>query len=458
MYAEEQRKRILNLIANLIIWIFEVVSFGFVWLKYYDDPFYLRGKYAVIGLYMVFVYLITKSFNGYKISYMRVVDLCLSHCIAIICSALVGYIFICMVWHDYENAIPIIVMAASQMLFANIWVYLTRHVYLHFYPPRKIIVIYGNYPLADFLRKLNTRNDKYEICEILNYQRGYEKICNDVLDFEGVILYDLPAEERNIIIKYCYQHSIRTYVVPKITDIIMKGSDDLYLVDTPLLLSRNQGLHVDQRFIKRFMDIVISSVGIVVLSPVMLIIALIIKLNDKGPVFYRQVRLTRGGKEFKIFKFRSMRVNAEDDGAQLAKKDDMRVTKVGKVLRNLHLDELPQLFNVFVGDMSIVGPRPERPEIFEKYEESIPEFDFRLKVKAGITGYAQVYGKYNTTPIDKLKLDLMYIQQYSFWMDIKLMFMTFRIMFRKESSEGVDKEQLTALKEDEKEEQVEKEN
>ena len=205
------------------------------------------------------------------------------------------------------------------------------------------------------------------------------------------------------------------------------------------------GLTVDQRFVKRFVDIVVSAIGIVITSPLMLIIALIIKLYDKGPVFYRQIRLTRGGKMFMIYKFRSMKIDAEVEGAQLANKNDSRVTPVGKVLRNLHLDELPQLFNVFVGDMSMVGPRPERPEIFLKYEESIPEFDFRLKVKAGLTGYAQVYGKYNTTPIDKLKLDLTYIQQYSCWLDIKLMLLTFRIIFRKESSEGVEDGQTTAL-------------
>lgn len=343
------------------------------------------------------------------------------------------------------NAVPIVVMAAVQIVFSILWVNLVRHVYLHFYPPRRIIIIYGNYPLEDFLRKLNTRNDKYQVCEILNYQKGYEKICSEVLDFEGVVLYDLPAENRNVILKYCYKNSIRTYVVPKITDIIMKGSDDLYLVDTPLFLSRNMGLNVDQRFFKRFMDIVISAIGIVAASPIMLIIALIIKLYDKGPVFYRQTRLTRGGKKFMIYKFRSMRTDAEKGGAQLANKNDSRVTPVGKVLRNLHLDELPQLFNVFVGDMSMVGPRPERPEIFKKYEESIPEFDFRLKVKAGLTGYAQVYGKYNTTPIDKLKLDLTYIQEYSYWLDIKLMLLTFRIVFRKESSEGIEDGQTTAL-------------
>lgn len=447
MYAEEQTKRVISVISNFTIWLFEVIAFGVTWYHCYfsDNPFYVRGNYAVIGMYAVFLYLITKSFNGYKISYMRVVDLCLSHLLAIVFSGIVGYLMVCIAWSEYMNVIPVLVMAASQVAFSVIWVNLCRHVYLRVYPPRRIIIIYGNYPLEGFLKKLNTRTDKYEICEILNYQRGYEKICSDVLDFEGVFLYDLPAENRNVIIKYCYEHNIRTYVVPKITDIIMKGSEDLYLVDTPLFLSRNQGLNLDQRFIKRFMDIVFSGIALIIASPVMLIIAIIIKLYDRGPILYKQLRLTRDGKEFMIYKFRSMRQDAEDGGAQLAKKNDDRVTPVGRILRNLHLDELPQLFNVFVGHMSLVGPRPERPEIFEKYAESIPEFGFRLKVKAGLTGYAQVYGKYNTTPIDKLKLDLIYIQEFSHWMDLKLMLMTFRIVFRKETSEGVDRDQRTAL-------------
>ena len=281
---------------------------------------------------------------------------------------------------------------------------------------------------------------------MLNYQQGMEKIQQDVLDFEGVVLYDLPSEDRNNILKYCFKHSIRTYVIPKITDIIMKGSDDMHLVDTPVFLSRNIGLQADQRFVKRTMDLLISGIGILIASPFMLMIAIAIKLYDHGPVFYRQVRLTRGGKRFMIYKFRSMRIDAEAHGAQLAKKDDDRITPVGKVLRNLHLDELPQLFNVFVGDMSMVGPRPERPEIFEKYEESVPDFDFRLKVKAGLTGYAQVYGKYNTTPIDKLKLDLFYIENYSFVLDLKLLMMTVKIFFQKEVSEGVNDNQTNALK------------
>ncbi len=448
MYAKEQHKRILNLLANVIVWAVEVLAFAIVWYGAYDHPFYDRGNYAVVGVYALFMFLFTKSVNGYSISYLRLLDLIMSHALAIGGGAVVGYLITCMAWGEYVSAGPILAMAGAQFGIIFFWVWLVRHMTLYFFAPRRIIVIYGNYPPEAFLKKINTRQDKYEVCEVVSYKQGYEKILTEVLDFEGALLYDLPAEERNTIMKYCYEHSIRTYVVPKITDIIMKGSDALYLVDTPLFLSRNIGLHVEQRFVKRFMDIVLSLIALLIASPFMLLIALAIKLCDGGPVFYRQVRLTRGGKEFRIFKFRSMRLDAEKTGAQLASKHDDRVTPVGRVLRNLHLDELPQLFNVLAGDMSMVGPRPERPEIFAKYEKSIPEFDFRLKVKAGITGYAQVYGKYNTTPIDKLKLDLTYIQEFSYWLDLKLMLLTFRIVFRRETSEGVEDGQTTALLDD----------
>ena len=199
-------------------------------------------------------------------------------------------------------------------------------------------------------------------------------------------------------------------------------------------------------FVKRAMDIVISFVGIILASPFMLIIALAIKLYDHGPVFYKQKRQTMGGREFDILKFRSMIVDSEQHGARLAKEHDDRITPVGKVIRRLHFDELPQLFNILKGDMAFVGPRPERKEITEEYTKEIPEFPFRLKVKAGLTGYAQVYGQYNTVPYDKLKLDLTYITNYSIWLDIKLIILTVKILFQKEKSEGVDDEQKTALK------------
>ena len=190
----------------------------------------------------------------------------------------------------------------------------------------------------------------------------------------------------------------------------------------------------------------LSLIGIVIASPFMLIIALAVKLYDGGPVLYKQERLTRDGRPFMIYKFRSMSMDSEKSGARLAAKGDKRVTTVGRVIRNIHFDELPQLFNILKGDMSMVGPRPERQVIADQYAEEIPEFVLRTKVKAGLTGYAQVYGKYNTTPYDKLKFDITYIENYSLWLDVKIMLLTFKILFQKENTEGVDETQKTALK------------
>lgn len=308
-------------------------------------------------------------------------------------------------------------------------------------------MIYGEKDPGDLIYKMNSRKDKYEISGKVHVREGEEKIHKMMKDFDGVIIWDLQSGIRNRFLKYCFAHSIRCYFSPKISDVILTGSERIHLFDTPLMVSRNMGLTVDQRAAKRAMDIVFSGLGIIVSAPLMLLIAFLIKIYDRGPVFYFQDRLTVNGKEFRIRKFRSMRVDSEKDGARLASKHDARITPVGRVLRNLHLDELPQLLNVFAGDMSLVGPRPERSCIMQEYLEEIPEFDYRLKVKAGLTGYAQVYGKYNTTPYDKLKLDLFYIENYSFLLDIKLLFMTVKIFFQKEVSEGVDDVQRNALKE-----------
>ena len=235
-------------------------------------------------------------------------------------------------------------------------------------------------------------------------------------------------------------------MTPKISDVIIRSSEMLHLFDTPLLLARNSGLSIEQRFIKRTIDLVFSGIILVIASPFMLIAAVMIKTYDHGPVFFKQKRYTIDRKEFYVYKFRSMIVDAEKDGvARLATKNDSRITPVGNILRKTRLDELPQLFNVLKGDMSLVGPRPERPEIAQEYEKETPEFAFRLKVKAGLTGYAQVYGKYNTTAYDKLKLDLMYIENYSLLSDIKLIIMTFKIMFMKESTEGLEENQVLAV-------------
>ena len=272
-------------------------------------------------------------------------------------------------------------------------------------------------------------------------------LLKEIDKYDAVIIDDIPSHERNRLIKECYNRSIRTYSAPKISDILIRSSGEMNLFDSPLLLSKNDGLQIEQKIVKRLLDIAISATGLLISSPLFLLIAISIKCTDRGPVFYKQKRLTQGGKEFKIYKFRTMIQDAEKGGkAVLARDEDDRILPVGKILRRLRLDELPQLWNILKGDMSMVGPRPERPELMAEIVEEIPEFVYRLKVKAGLTGYAQVYGKYNTTPYDKLKLDMLYIENYSFWLDIKILLMTFKVILQKENSEGIDENQITALK------------
>lgn len=446
---KEQYKHMLNFFANFIMLAFQCALFSYIWYKYYSvGPylFYRRGHWAAIGFYMLIIFFFTKTFNGYKIGYLRIMDICLSHILAIILGGCAGYIEICLIIRDYVDPRPLVIISLIEICFAIVWVYFVRHIYTILYPPRDVIFIYGDYPPEELIQKFGSRNDKYHICDTISYHVGMDKIIQEMDKYPAVMLCDLPAVERNHLMKYCYRKDIRVYVTPKISDIIMDGADNIFLFDTPLLLCRNRGLSIEQRFVKRAMDIIISLLGIIIASPFMLIIAIAIKLYDHGPVFYKQERLTRDGKAFLIYKFRSMRSDSEEKGARLAMKNDSRVTPVGKIIRNIHFDELPQLFNILKGDMSVVGPRPERQVIMDQYKEELPEFDFRLKVKAGLTGYAQVFGKYNTTPYDKLKFDLQYIENYSFWLDIKIMILTFKILFQKENTEGVDETQTTAIR------------
>lgn len=450
MRTKEQYKHLLNYGANLVSLAVEGLVFAYIWYNYYSEtiffPFFRRGNWAVIGFYMLFVYFFTKVFGGYNVGYMRITDIALSHILAILLSGIASYFEICMIARDYVAAKPLLGMMAVEVIFILPWTYIVRKLYARLYPPRQMLVIYGNYSPDDLIAKINTRKDKYNICATVSYEVGYEELYPMIKEYNAVVLCDLPSQARNQIMKYCYQESIRTYVTPKISDILFRGADDIHLFDTPLLLSRNQGLSIDQRIVKRTCDIVLSLIGIVIASPFMLVIALAVKLYDGGPVLYEQERLTRDGKPFMIYKFRSMSMDSEKNGARLASKGDKRVTPVGKVIRNIHFDELPQLFNILKGDMSMVGPRPERQAISDEYEKEIPEFVLRTKVKAGLTGYAQVYGKYNTTPYDKLKFDLTYIENYSLWLDVKIMLLTFKILFQRENTEGVDETQKTAMK------------
>ncbi|MBQ9360947.1 MAG: exopolysaccharide biosynthesis polyprenyl glycosylphosphotransferase [Lachnospiraceae bacterium] len=312
------------------------------------------------------------------------------------------------------------------------------YAYRTMFPPIDIIEIYGRE--NGLCYKMNLLTFKYHISESVDAgEHKIEELLKKIEGHEAVLINDLSAKKRNKILKACFDMDKRVYVVPKISDVLMKYSEELNLIDTPLYLCRNREISLWQRVIKRVLDLLACTLATIILSPVMIITAIAIKIEDRGPVFYRQERVTEGGRRFMILKFRSMIVNAEADGRPhpAGEKDD-RITKVGRIIRSCRIDELPQLLNIIKGDMSIVGPRPERVEHVEKYTREIPEFSFRLKMKGGLTGYAQVYGKYNTSALDKLKLDLTYITNYSLLTDIQIIFETVKILFLRESTEGFE--------------------
>lgn len=339
-------------------------------------------------------------------------------------------------------------MTMGDFVITTLWTFLAGRIYGRIFKSWKILLIYGDRPATDLVYKVEERRDKYAIHDAINVNEGMETIAGKVKDFEAVIIGDIPSHQRNDVLKFCYGNGIRAYVIPKISDIIMMGSDRIHIFDTPFLLAKGYSLSFDQRFMKRALDIFLSIPMILLSSPIMLITAVAIKLYDGGSILYRQTRCTQEGRTFSIIKFRSMVEDAEKDGiAKLASSHDTRITPVGKLIRSTRIDELPQLFNILKGNMSFVGPRPERPEIIEDYRKEMPEFEFRMRVKAGLTGFAQIYGKYNTVPYDKLKLDLFYIEHYSLWLDIKLILMTMKIIFKRESTEGIDDKQTNALKE-----------
>ena len=446
---EYYKRTVIFLLASLVI-IAQAIIFAYIWYHYYREwiykPFWRRGNWVLIGLYALIDVMFSKLYGGLRVGYLKRIDIIYSLTLATFCTNVVVYFQITLINRWFLEPMPLIAATFVDFVVIVIWAFGSQYIYSKLYRARKLLVIYGDRKPDQLIEKMNSRKDRYNISGKVHIDVGEKEIYKMMRDYEGVIIWDLPSQIRNKYLKYCFAHSIRCYVTPKISDVILNGTDRIHLFDTPLLMSRNMGLSAEQKLIKRLMDIVISAIAIVVFSPLMLIIALCVKLYDHGPVFYRQERLTYMGKPFMIFKFRSMCVDSEKNGARLASKHDSRITPVGKVLRNLHLDELPQLFNVFLGDMSLVGTRPERKVIMHEYQREIPEFYYRLKVKAGLTGYAQVYGKYNTTPYDKLKLDLFYIENYSLLLDIKLLFMTVKIFFQKEVSEGVDDDQKNALK------------
>lgn len=452
MEKKERYKRLLIFGLSALEIIVLTGFFAAMWFLCFADnrqalhQVFMKGNYVVIGIHALLLILFFRIFDGFKIGYLRIYEVLFSQILSVVCVNAVSYLQLCLIgrWRFLQHIGPTLILTVADLLFVLVCVIATRWIYLRLYPSRKMVLVYGKYDPKMLIHKIAGRGDKYSIREAVSYTEGYEKIIGKIEQYGCVMLMDIPCSIRNKILKYCFYHNIRVYTVPKISDIMIMSATDIHLFDTSLLLMRNKDLSIEQAFLKRAFDIVMSVLALIIASPFFLIIALCVKGYDGGPVFFRQERLTKDGKVFKVYKFRSMRVENEKKEYCLTRKNDDRITPVGKILRNIHFDELPQLINILKGEMSFVGPRPECPGLAAEYKESIPEFDFRLKMKAGLTGFAQVYGKYNTTPYDKLKLDLTYIENYSFLLDLKLLILTFKILFQKENTEGIEQWQTTA--------------
>lgn len=428
---KEQYKRLISFFSAIIILTLTTATFGYVWYNYYAGdiilPFYRKGNWLLVAIYTILTLLFFKVYGGFKIGYFKKADMIYSQSLAIVCVNAVSYLQISLIGRHFMNLMPMLMMTMLDIAIIISWTLIMTALHLRIYPPRNLIIVYGSRQAENLVSKMSNRIDKYIISASIKEEEGLEAIKERITDYDGVIICDISPDLRNDILKFCFENSIRTYISPKISDIMLRGAEEINLFDTPLLLNRNYGLTFEQRLFKRILDIALSVVGFIVALPIMLIVALAIKLYDGGPVFYKQKRLTINGKEFYVYKFRSMIIDAEKDGvARLACDDDDRITAVGAFIRKVRLDELPQIINIIKGDMSVVGPRPERPELTEQYKKDMPEFEFRLKVKAGLTGYAQVVGVYDTTPYDKLKMDLMYIQNYSLLLDLRIILMTLK--------------------------------
>lgn len=432
------RKSIMLFVKIMIV---TAVTVGFiqVWITGYSQSLFSnKGNYVVIFSYVLLFSTFSSLYGAFRIGVYRIHEIIYSFSLAVVFTNVVMYLELSLIARELVPILPITIGIVYQILVISLCSFCANTIYFKLYPPRRVIALFGDDASGfELIQKMGKIADRFQIERGLNVNTtDMAQIKRQIDKYEAVVICGIDKNLQKEIISYCYTHEKRSYLLPDITDIIISNSYNIQISDTPVLMSRNRGLTLEQRIIKRTMDIVISALAIVITSPIMLICAIAIKLDDGGPILFKQNRITINGKIFNVLKFRSMIVDADKDGAKKAVNDDDRITRVGKIIRACRMDELPQLFNILRGDMSLVGPRPERIENVYEYSNKYPEFELRHRVKAGLTGFAQLYGKYNTTPEDKLHMDLIYIETYSILLDIKLLILTFKVLFMRESTEG----------------------
>lgn len=453
LFMNNRQRRLTHLIKyGLHIILYVLMFLCFFGLQSLSNPQLLNLSRTSVTTMMAFLLsamMLSVVYGGFDIGIRKKRSVLSSMCLTFFIADIVTYLFLqimnvnpqnpeankrLILWG--EDLLLLLLAIGLQMLLIYLLVSIGHKLYYRLNPPKRSVIVTSSQELANQVAsKLEIHKKRYRLCECVHYQ--CPDIHETILAHEVVFMAGVPDTEEGQLEAFCYQNSRNIYLMAELEDVIISNANTVVLDDMPFLHIRRVEPTPLQLLTKRIMDICISLVGLIIASPVMLCSAIAIKLGDHGPVFFRQQRETINGKVFSILKFRTMSVAASNETEHHSvTTDDARITPVGHILRNSRLDELPQLWNVLKGEMSIVGPRPEMLENVAKYTKEVPEFRYRQQMKAGMTGLAQIEGKYNTSPQDKAMLDLIYIEQFSLAQDLKLMLRTLTLFFRKDSTEG----------------------
>ena len=414
---------------------------------YYEVEYYFWGYNVILMLYAGIIYLMSRIYSGFNFGNVTLQEIILSWVLCLISANVFQYFILSLLANTLLPVPGILVITLVQMTLVTPVTALIDKIYYRINPAHKSVIIYGEAEkLDEYCSIVTMQRNKFRVDHVVSQNAETGRLLDVIDRSESVFFLNMDEKKQDWLFEYCYLHNKHTYILPTFSSILINTANTLWLSNTPVFSLKSPEPDLSSQMFKRFIDIVLSLSGILITGFFMIGIWLAVRLYDNHPAIYKQVRVTRGGRLFTLYKFRSMRPNAEDDGVpRLAAMDDDRITPFGRFIRRTRLDELPQLFNVLSGSMSIVGPRPERPEIARQYEEIYPNFAFRTKVKAGITGFAQVYGRYNTSPEEKLFLDIMYIETFSILEDLKLMLQTIKVIFQGSSTEGVEGDSTTAM-------------
>lgn len=446
MNCVEERDRLVSK-SKKIVNLYIVFLFSLIWFFYYNQFVFgtnrIAGGAVSILIYLIIYNYFAKLYRAYKIGTYKISEIIFSQFLAIGMADMVLYIECCLANHHYVDIMPGLITAGIQIAGMIVWAVYTKRYFIRYIEANHTLVISGREDVDGFVCKLNRKySHLFRIKECIGIDNcTIEQLHEKIDQYDTIILYETAKGRRTDLMEYCIDHQKNLYITPRISDIILQGFEARTLIDTPLFKYEYHYMDVRQYRTKRLLDLTVSVTALALAAVPMMITAIAIKLEDRGPVFFKQKRCTINGRIFEIIKFRSMVIDAEKEGAVIPCTDhDPRITKVGRIIRRFRIDELPQIFNILKGDMSVVGPRPERVEHVKKYCEEVPEFTYRMRVKGGLTGYAQIFGKYNTSAYDKLKLDLMYIENQSFLMDLKMIMLTVKTLFTLESTEGFEEE------------------